>query len=155
MHSLLFLRTLFLLAAMERLAPDVGRDDRHAIAAAIAESDASDLEAEWLVAIAFRESTFRADAVGDHDTSFCWAQVHFPGGRRTREGWSGNELAGDAGRCATVALRILRTSFSACGALPQRERLAAFAAGSCSSLRGRRLSRDRDAMRVRAFGGAS
>ncbi len=149
----LWARVAILLAAMESISPDVGLDDRMAISTAIAESDATDQEAAWLVAIAWRESSFRSDAVGDHRSSWCWAQVHFPLDRRTKEGWTGESLAADPRRCATVALRVLRTSLSMCRELPEVERLSAYAAGACSSRRGRRISRDRAALRDRAFGG--
>lgn len=148
----LWLRIAVLLAAMGSISPE-GRDDREAIARAIASTDATDVEARWLVAIAWRESSFRAAAVGDAGASFCWAQIHM-GATRTREGWTGADLAADPARCALVALRVLRSSLASCAALPEDDRIAAYASGSCRSPRGRRVSRDRAAVARRAFAGA-
>src|SRR5688572_5240716 len=82
-----------------------------------------------LVAIAFRESSLRADAVGDHvggkPTSFCAFQLHLPGGAKTAEGWTGPELAEDPEKCVTAAMRLLRASMRACPSAP----LAWYAAG--------------------------
>jgi hypothetical protein len=68
-----------------------------------------------LVAIAFRESSLRADAVGDHvagkPTSFCAFQIHLPFGANTAEGWGGMDLVEDPGPlspsegAANVAIR--------------------------------------------------
>lgn len=107
--------------------------------------------AAWLVAIAFRESSLRADAVGDHvggkPTSFCAFQIHLPGGSKTREGWTGAEIAEDAAKCVTVAMRLLRASMRACPASP----LAWYAAGpsGCENVRAQRISRDRMAIAQR------
>src|SRR4051794_10136147 len=58
-----------------------------------------------LVAIAFRESSLHADAVGDHvagkPTSFCAFQIHLPFGAKTAEGWSGTDLTEDPQKCVT------------------------------------------------------
>lgn len=148
----LWARIAPLLAAMSVIAPDAGHDDRHEIARSILDAGATPEEARWLVAIAWRESSFRASAVGDSGRSYCWAQIH-TGPHRTAEGWSGPDLASDPDRCAVVALRVLRTSLASCSSAPADERLAAYAAGSCGGVRGRRLSRDRAALARRAFGG--
>jgi hypothetical protein len=98
-----------------------------------------------LVAIAFRESSLRADAVGDHvrgkPTSFCAFQLHLPGGAKTAEGWTGAEIAEDPAKCVTAAMRLLRASMRACPSSP----LAWYAAGptGCESVRAQRISRDR------------
>jgi hypothetical protein len=145
------LRAAYLAAAMRLFRPIGG--DVEEIALAIDASNATDTEAEWLAAIAYRESTFVSSAVGDHGESFCAFQVHMPNGVRTREGWSGEDLAADAHKCVTVALRHLRYSFIRCANLPAHERLAAYAAGTCLSARGRRLSTDRDHVRRMMFEG--
>lgn len=44
---------------------------------------------------------------------------------------------------AGLALERVRESLRACRHLPEAERLSVYAAGSCASARGRRLSRDR------------
>ena len=49
----------------------------------------------------------------DGGESFCWAQVNLPRGARTLEGWSGAELKQDPLKCATVAVRILKSSVTA------------------------------------------
>jgi len=100
--------------------------------------------AAFLVAIAFRESSLHADAVGDFrngkPTSFCAFQVHTWDGKTT-EGWTGRDLAEDPDKCVTVAMRMLRQSMKMCPEHP----LAFYAEGpkGCSSVRGQRISRDR------------
>jgi hypothetical protein len=115
-----------------------GDDDRHRTAA-------------FLVAIAFRESSLRADAVGDHvggkPTSFCAFQVHLPWSHKTSEGWTGRDLIEDPDKCVTAALHMLRDSIRACPAYP----LASYAEGpgGCESGRAQRISRDRMAIAQR------
>ncbi len=101
--------------------------------------------ASLLVAIGFRESTLRPDAVGDmkrgQPTSFCAFQIHLPWGAKTPEGWSGPELASDPEKCVTVALRMIRESMRICPEYP----LAFYAEGpnGCTSKRAQAISRDR------------
>jgi len=109
--------------------------------------------AALLVAMAFRESSLRAEATGDHDkvsgkpTSFCAFQIHLPWGRKTTEGWSGTDLAEDPEKCVTVALRYVRDSMHACPAHP----IASYASGpaGCTDARAQRISRDRVALAQR------
>lgn len=109
-----------------------GDDDRHRTTA-------------LLVAMAFRESSLRADAVGDHvagkPTSYCAFQLHLPGGAKTAEGWTGVQLVEDPEKCVTAAMRLIRESMRACPSAP----LAWYAAGpsGCESVRAQRISRDR------------
>lgn len=133
----------FVLAAMAHLAPqrehlEIGR------AIAIAVDDARPLfaadedrhkTAALVVAIAFRESTFRNDAVSKTD-DFCFLQVH----RRP-------DLADDPEACARVGLEMIRVSLRACPAHP----LAVYAEGpnGCASPRAQRISRDRFALAAR------
>lgn len=145
------LSTLLLVAGMRVMRPEGGDVDE--IASAIVSLDATPLEKEWLAAIAFRESSFVADAVGDHGSSWCFAQVHLPAGAKTRDGWTGPELAADPSKCARAALRTLRVSMSRCAWLPPEERIALYARGRCESRIGQRLSRDRNWVRLRMFGG--
>jgi hypothetical protein len=104
-----------------------------------------------LVAIAFRESSLRADAVGDHvagkPTSFCAFQIHLPFGAKTAEGWAGSDLVEDPEKCVTIAMRMLRQSMQMCPAFP----LAFYAAGpvGCENARAQRISRDRLAIAQR------
>lgn len=143
--------TISILSAMERIAPDQGLDDRYDIAAAILRSDATETEARWLVAMAYRESGFHSKAVGDGGASFCAFQVHLPGGRKTAEGWTGPELLESPSRCLEAALRILRLSLRRCAHLPAEERLSFYARGRCESEQGRRISWDRFRLQRYAF----
>jgi hypothetical protein len=104
-----------------------------------------------LVAIAFRESSLRADVVGDHvagkPTSFCAFQLHLPWGRTTAEGWTGEDLLADPEKCVAAAMRMLRISMKVCPAHP----LAWYASGpaGCENARAQRISRDRMAIAQR------
>lgn len=115
-----------------------GDEDRHRTAA-------------LLVAIAFRESSLRAAAVGDHvggkPTSFCAFQVNLPWGRKTPDGWTGQDLLDDPDKCVAAAMRMLRVSMQVCPSSP----LAWYAAGpaGCQSPRAQRISRDRMAIAQR------
>ena len=62
------------------------------------------------VAIAWFEGANDGEAIGDGHASFCWGQIYLPNGARTREGWSGHELVDDPSKCASVVVRIVRTS---------------------------------------------
>jgi len=149
----------WVLAASSLLAPARQHDQ-------LAEAIASRVEAEpplfkgdddrrrtsaLLVAIAFRESSLRAGAVGDRvagkPTSFCAFQVHLPWGAKSAEGWTGLELAEDPEKCVTTAMHMLRDSIRACPSFP----LATYAAGppGCESPRAQRISRDRMAIAQR------
>ena len=104
-----------------------------------------------LVAIAFRESSLRADAVGDHvggkPTSFCAFQLNLPRGAKTAEGWTGADLLEDPSKCVTAAIRMLRQSMRICPSSP----LAFYASGpgGCENARAQRISRDRMAIAQR------
>jgi hypothetical protein len=104
-----------------------------------------------LVAIAFRESSLRAAAVGDHvrgkPTSFCAFQLNLPWGAKTAEGWTGADLLEDPVKCVTAAIHMLRISMRVCPAYP----FAWYAAGptGCASPRAQRISRDRMAIAQR------
>ena len=135
----------FAAAAMDRLAP--GRDHhelRDAIVAQVEaelpifKDDADKMRTTaYVIAVAFRESSLRLDAVGDNGHSVCAFQV-----------WGGSRaLLTDAGRCVSVAFAMLRTSARYCPAFP----LAWFALGgdaakACASPHAQRISRDRLAL---------
>lgn len=142
---------LFVLASL-RLAPASGDAlvARLELGQAAADVGATAYEARWLAAIAYRESTYHVDAVGDHGASYCAYQVHLPRGARTREGLSGPDLLEDVRACTREALRQLRASLHVCKRLPEAERLALYARGSCDSERGKKLSRDRWWVREKA-----
>jgi hypothetical protein len=135
----------FILAACLKLAP--GRDH-----AALAEAITDRVEAEApifradtdkrktaaeLVAVAFRESSLRADAVGDKGTSFCAFQIHKTSG-------GSPALTEDVHACVAAAFAMLRTSARVCPAHP----VAWYAEGpgGCDSSRAQRISRDRMAL---------
>jgi hypothetical protein len=107
--------------------------------------------AALLVAIAFRESSLRAAAVGDHvggkPTSFCAFQVNLPWGAKTADGWTGNDLLDDPEKCVATAMKMLRVSVRVCPSSP----IAWYAAGpaGCESPRAQRISRDRMAIAQR------
>jgi hypothetical protein len=130
----------FLLAAMAALAP--GRD--HAVnATAIAnvilaepplfKDDESKLRtAAFVTAVAFRESSLRNDAIGDHGHALCMFQL-----------WAApRTVLTDPELCARIAMQRLRESMLACGA---GNELGIYAAGpkGCSSAHAKRISADR------------
>lgn len=132
-------RHSWVLAAMLFLAP--GRDHT-AIAAAVERvvdedgpvfggPDGALRTRALVVAIAFRESSFRLDAVGDRGASYCAMQV-----------WGGSKaLLVDADACVREGLRRLRASVAQCPKHP----VAIYAAGpaGCVSPRAQRISFDR------------
>ena len=132
----------FVLACMLLLAPN---RDHSLLATAIAarveverplfKDDAAKLKtASLVVAIAFRESSFTLDAVGDSGHSFCAMQVS--------DGSGGSPaLLHDADACVLAAWRILQWSFRICPANP----VAPYASGTngCDNARALRISRDR------------
>jgi hypothetical protein len=65
----------------------------------------------------------------------------------TDEGWTGRDLVGDTNKCVTATLRVLKRSFDACKKLPPDQRLAAYAAGTCESEKGQKISE----IRFRAY----
>ncbi len=128
----------FVLAAMTLLAP--GRDHQE-LAGSITRVVESEpplpgrdrrATAALVVAIAFRESTFKNDTVSatnDH----CAMQIH-----------ARPELRRDVDACIRVGLAMLRASFRVCPAHP----IAFYAVGptGCTNARGQRISRDRVAL---------
>lgn len=132
----------FVLAAMTQLAP--GRDHSE-LGSAIARAVDADKPlfkndadrrrtAALLVAVAFRESTFHTQAVGDHGRSFCAFQIH-------RSSGGSKALLEDVDACVRSAFTMLRTSLRVCPASP----IAWYAAGpnGCKSERAQKISRDR------------
>ncbi|HSO33248.1 MAG TPA: hypothetical protein VLT33_12030 [Labilithrix sp.] len=149
----------WVVAASTLLAPNRQHDQLAAAIATRAEAEAPLFKGDddrrrtsaFLVAIAFRESSLQANAVGDHvagkPTSFCAFQIHLPFGAKTAEGWTGSDLAEDAEKCVTIAMRMLRQSMQMCPAHP----LAFYASGpsGCENVRAQRISRDRLAIAQR------
>lgn len=88
--------------------------------------------AALLVAVAFRESSFRADAIGDNGRARCAFQL-----------WGAPaEVMTDPQLCTRIAMARLRESMRACGAANP---LGVYAAGpaGCTSEKAARISRDR------------
>ena len=69
--------------------------------------------------------------LGDHGRSWCIAQIHLPGARRTPEGWAGPDLIEDRRKCLRASMRVLRASLALCTRRPQADRLAPYLSGSC------------------------
>ena len=122
--------------AMRSLAPT---GDVDALAAAIAAEAHTWDEVTWAVGVAFRESSNRLGVVGDQGRALCTFQLHN----------APRAVLTDAGRCTRIALRRLRHSMAACPSAP----LAEYAGAPCASKVAGRISRDRDALRRRMFGG--
>lgn len=133
----------FVLAAMASLAPGRDHVELAEAIARVVESErplfAGDEDrrrtAALVVAISFRESSFRNDAVSKtHD--YCHLQIN----RRP-------DLADDPEACTRVGLSMLRESMRACPTFP----LAWYASGprACSNARAQRISRDRMALAAR------
>ncbi len=130
----------FLFAALASLAPS---RDHHATATALATvildeaplfkgDDDRMRTAAFLVAVAYRESSLRNDAVGDHGKARCLFQL-----------WAAPaEVLTDPVLCTRLAFPRLRESIRACGA---GNELGMFAVGprGCTSETAKRISRDR------------
>lgn len=138
----------FAAASMQLLAP--GRDHT-ALSTAVAkrveaeaplfkEDDDKRRTTAYLVAIAFRESSFKVDAIGDKGRSFCAFQIHETAGGT-------KALLTDVDACVGKAFAMLRMSMRLCPAFP----LAWYAAGpnGCGNDRAQRISRDRMAIAAR------
>lgn len=91
--------------------------------------DGRQRSAALLVAVAWYESKFQLDAVGDGGRSVCAMQIFY--GKRA--------LLRDADACLRTGYRMLRASARACPSHP----VAVYARGSCASAEGRRLSNHR------------
>jgi hypothetical protein len=88
-----------------------------------------------MLSVASFESSYRkavddGTGLGDHGHSFCLMQIRVGSGV-TREGWTGQDLVTERGRCFRSALHILRGSFSVCHKLPEEDRMSAYATGHC------------------------
>lgn len=127
-----------------------------------------------ILSVAHFESSFRKDvdlgegqkAKGDHGQSWCLMQVKLgkevkgktkgrvnldtPYARFTTvegNGFGGEDLVADRKMCFRAALHIMRTSMAMCKALPEEDRLAAYASGTCD--KGRQSSRWRYGKAIR------
>lgn len=129
------------LAHMRELAPSTPWQDTYANTSRAIELAASEhalfegpdgarRTAALLVAVAYRESAFRQDAIGDHGSSRGPFQI------QTDHDWR------DIRATTLEAMRILRLSLTTCEG-PIEERLSLYATGTCDSAAGRRISRDR------------
>jgi hypothetical protein len=121
----------------EAIATDIARvalDDK--TVPLFAGEDGRPQTALLVASIASFESYFRADvdtgrARGDHGISWCIMQVQVHG--KTAEGWTGQELVDDRGKCITTGLNLIRESFTMCKHMPLRHRLSGYTAGTCGT----------------------
>jgi hypothetical protein len=74
----------------------------------------------------------------------CMMQINV-GHKRTREGWSAQDLIQDRRKCVEAGLHIVQHSFEACRHLPESSRLRAYVSGSCSKGQSPSAARIRDA----------
>jgi hypothetical protein len=136
--------TLALVLFMLKLspAPDEGAlRHRVALASAIAVTDATEHEQRLLASIARWESAYLESVAdcrhtGDAGKALGAWQIH-PRNDAERK----DACTLDAG--ARLALARVRESIQACSYLPEQERLAVFASGSCGNRGGRAASRRR------------
>lgn len=111
-----------------------------------------------ILSVMFHESGFRRDvdlgigkmAKGDHGNSVCMMQLNIGQGKTTKwnvvqdrpaypndppaeveDGWTAKDVLADRKKCIRAGLRLLRLSFGACSALPQKDWLRVYASGSC------------------------
>jgi hypothetical protein len=113
------------LIMMAAIAPDAeNTHDARAIADEIARVSVDTHEAAIMVVVAWRESAFRAGAVGDGGLARCAYQLHN----------APRSVLTDLRECTELAAERIRASEVACPSAP----LAAFASGTCE--RGRKLS---------------
>lgn len=86
--------------------------------------------AALLMVLAFRESSYRLDVMGDGGRAYGAFQIH------QCAPYTCAALLRDARKQVDVALRILARSFAACPEYP----LAIYSSGSCTNAAGRRIS---------------
>lgn len=113
------------LMMMAAIAPDAeNTNDARAIASEIARVAVDSHEAAIMVVVAWRESAFRSNAVGDGGLARCAYQLHN----------APRSVLTDLRQCTELAAERIRASAAKCRSAP----LAAFASGTCE--RGRKLS---------------
>lgn len=135
----------FVLAAMAALQPNVDHAELSQAIATVVDAERplfrDDVDrrrtAALVVAVAFRESSFVANAVGDHGRSFCAFQIH-------RSSGGSPALLDDPEACVRTGVAMLRTSLRVCPSHP----IAWYARGprGCAMPRAQRISRDRVAL---------
>lgn len=126
-------------------------DTAQAIADAVEEAPMGDARRTTavLVAIGYRESTFRPDVMGDHGNALGLFQVS----RAWIERGTSDAFLHDAREQARVALRLVRESVRACKGKPAELSLSWYAAGGAGCDRRHATSRDRMALAARLLGG--
>ena len=105
--------------------------------------DGAEQTAARLLALAWEESNFRNERVGDGGRACTAFQLH--AGARCAA------LTSDLLAAARAAREAVRTSLAACRSLPASERLAVYTGGACD--RGRAASRRRHALALRILAG--
>jgi len=136
----------FVLAAMTALSPHSDHTELGTAIARVVETEGCLVtgtncerrSAALALAVGYRESGYKLDAVGDHGRSVCAFQIL--GGDRA--------LLTDAHLCALEGYRRLRASLQAC-----RGSIAMYASGSCGSARGKSIDADRKRLAARILGG--
>lgn len=142
----------WILAAMALLAPAQDHDEL-ALAEAMVralehappifdDDDDQRKTAALMIAVAFRESSFRLGAVGDQGRSFCAMQIHVSSG-------GSRALLEDADSCVRKGLEMLRASARVCPHAPVAHYAFGRATAACSNTYAIRISRDRMAIAAR------
>jgi hypothetical protein len=98
------------------------------------EADAQKKTAALLVAIAWAESRFNAQAIGDSGKSVGLYQL-FETNVPTPEGFQRTDILGHPDNATRVAYRMLRYSLEFCAKFPSLNRLGAYTGGTCTGER--------------------
>lgn len=115
----------------------VTREFATAVAQEVTENPLSkDIRFDALVYIemAWQESAYKEEAIGDYGDARCSLQVHVLGA--SPDGWTPKEVSADAHKCVHTAAYIMQYSFKICRKHP----LAPYASGSCTNRAGIRIS---------------
>lgn len=86
------------------------------------------------IEMAWQESVYKEDAVGDYGDARCSLQVHVLG--KSLDGWTPEEVSSDMYKCVHTAAHIMRYSFRICPKHP----LAPYASGTCTNRGGIKIS---------------
>lgn len=103
--------------------------------------------ASWFVSVAWFESTFKPDAVGDKGQSVCLFQIGVSNLKGL--GVTKNELLTDVAACTRAARRMMKASIGVCSKRPLEDWLGQYAAGgdSCGGPEGQGLRESRHRVR--------
>lgn len=152
--------TAWIVSLILLLAPATPLDLANRVALAIAKvsvehplfrgEDAIPRTVTQFVAVAFDESTFRPDAVGDHGQSIGLMQIGVS--NLAELGMTREDLL-DPEKNLLAAARLMRSSHRMCAAKPKEYRLAHYASGggTCDVAAGLRASRIRTKLTERLY----